>query len=711
MYLASTFFCLLKSYFCSKLHISLKFHLNEKLLTTKELKKLKKTTLFLFMFFFLMTIFSIDVSAETYNFNYKNDEQGHYLTNGISEGDTNNYDYGHAPEATFDEEKYVNYGDEAYLKKSVAAVTGQQGLFNVTLDVKGNQTESPIDLVLVIDYSSSMKGEKLNNALKGLQQFGEELSDSLTDGYVRIGIVAYNRLTYSTADFSTDMNDLEDFLRNTAEPHSGTFMQKGLLEGQRLLAEKSRPNAKKMLVHIGDGSANASFLPRENAQIYPNNGEIIDYNGYHTSSYMEEFQTESNQYYTSNSASTDANAIQTNSTTVTDNTLGTIVSLKKSGDTYYSIAANPSLRGEYISRNIASDPKNYLIIDENLSGLGTALKELAGSINNTIHEGLIIDPMGENILLQGAGNFTEDNYQLKGWRKMPTGEWLEASDLLTDVVVTEENQVLHISTISLGKNERLTLTYQIRLNTETNDFKGDTWFLCNDRTTLQPTPEEETVDFPIPAIKAPTVQLKLIKNWENITEKEIPEAIQYQVTRKTTTDETAWSTSEVMQLTQKEGYQKLINQVTVNGAEVALPKFNNRGEDFVYQIEEVNVPAEFDSIMTKTKDEFILTNRRKEVVSSTTDTSTNESLSSETATTNSSAEKPIVVETTTTTSELKDNNFSAETNTTAKKITKATPNDRHLPKTNETQKFQRVFLLLGGLLVGLSGFYLLKQRN
>ncbi|EGO7921354.1 VWA domain-containing protein [Enterococcus faecalis] len=685
--------------------------MNEKLLTTKELKKLKKTTLFLFMFFFLMTIFSIDVSAETYNFNYKNDEQGHYLTNGISEGDTNNYDYGHAPEATFDEEQYVNYGDEAYLKKSVAAVTGQQGLFNVTLDVKGNQTESPIDLVLVIDYSSSMKGEKLNNALKGLQQFGEELSDSLTDGHVRIGIVAYNRLTYSTADFSTDMNDLEDFLRNTAEPHSGTFMQKGLLEGQRLLAEKSRPNAKKMLVHIGDGSANASFLPRENAQSYPNNGEIIDYNGYHTSSYMEEFQTESNQYYTSNSASTDANAIQTNSTTVTDNTLGTIVSLKKSGDTYYSIAANPSLRGEYISRNIASDPKNYLIIDENLSGLGTALKELAGSINNTIHEGLIIDPMGENILLQGAGNFTEDNYQLKGWRKMPTGEWLEASDLLTDVVVTEENQVLHISTISLGKNERLTLTYQIRLNTETNDFKGDTWFLCNDRTTLQPTPEEETVDFPIPAIKAPTVQLKLIKNWENITEKEIPEAIQYQVTRKATTDETAWSTSEVMQLTQKEGYQKLINQVTVNGAEVALPKFNNRGEDFVYQIEEVNVPAEFDSIMTKTKDEFILTNRRKEVVSSTTDTSTNEALSSETATTNSSAEKPIVVETTTTTSELKDNNFSAETNTTAKKITKATPNDRHLPKTNETQKFQRVFLLLGGLLVGLSGFYLLKQRN
>ena len=85
---------------------------------------------------------------------------------------------------------------------------------------------------MVIDYSSSMTGEKLSNALKGLQEFGEELDDSLESGNIRIGIVAYNRFVYSTDDFLTDINQLEYFLRNTAESHTGTFMQKGLLEGQ-----------------------------------------------------------------------------------------------------------------------------------------------------------------------------------------------------------------------------------------------------------------------------------------------------------------------------------------------------------------------------------------------------------------------------------------------------------------------------------------------
>lgn len=54
---------------------------------------------------------------------------------------------------------------------------------------------------MVIDYSSSMTGEKLSNALKGLQEFGEELDDSLESGNIRIGIVAYNRFVYSTDDF------------------------------------------------------------------------------------------------------------------------------------------------------------------------------------------------------------------------------------------------------------------------------------------------------------------------------------------------------------------------------------------------------------------------------------------------------------------------------------------------------------------------------
>ncbi len=64
----------------------------------------------------------------TYDFDYQTDATGQYLTNGTAQGDTYNYKYGQAPGVAFDEENYVNYEDEAYLKKSVKEAAGQ-GLF------------------------------------------------------------------------------------------------------------------------------------------------------------------------------------------------------------------------------------------------------------------------------------------------------------------------------------------------------------------------------------------------------------------------------------------------------------------------------------------------------------------------------------------------------------------------------------------------------
>lgn len=165
----------------------------------------------------VITCIGLQANAGTYDFDYQNNQSGQYITDGVEQGETYNYDYGNAPGVDFDSENYVNYLDEAYVKKSVKEVAGQQGLFDVTLDVKGNQIANPVDLVLVIDYSSSMRGEKLTNALKGLQQFAEELGDSLTNGSIRIGIVAYNRTTYSTNGFSTDIDYLQNFLQHTAE--------------------------------------------------------------------------------------------------------------------------------------------------------------------------------------------------------------------------------------------------------------------------------------------------------------------------------------------------------------------------------------------------------------------------------------------------------------------------------------------------------------
>ncbi len=607
-------------------------------------KRSGKTIAFLLMIIGSMVIFiGIQASAATYDFDYQANQSGQYITDGVEQGDTYNYDYGNAPGVDFDSENYVNYHDEAYVKKSVKEVAGQQGLFDVTLDVKGNQVDNPVDLVLVIDYSSSMKGEKLTNALKGLQQFGEELGDSLSNGSIRIGIVAYNRTTYSTNGFSTDIDYLQNFLQHTAESHSGTFMQKGLMEGQRLLLEQSRPEVEKMFIHIGDDSANRSYLPDENATVYPNTGKIDDYNGYHTSSYTKAFQTANPQYHTTSKTSTDSLAVPVSSQVVTDETLGTIVDIKESNFTVYSVATAPSARGEYIARNLATAPANYLTTDENLSGLGSALKEIANHIDKTIPNGTITDPMGEGILLQGAGTFDNSHYQLVGWCKNDQGAWIQAPEIVAAVQVTEANQTISISNIALGENEKLTLTYQVRINTESAEFQGETWVLCNGRTTLTTGSDGEYLDFPIPSIKAPVVELKIMKKWVNVPDAQIPDQIEYQVKRTTTVSAESWQMSDSLTLNKGEGYQGTRTKVPVEGQNVVLPKYNNQGEDFFYTVEEVNVPDDFESAVTNEGGTIIITNTKKET-SSTTEPSVTEPSVTEPSTTEPSVTEPSTTE-------------------------------------------------------------------
>ena len=685
-------------------------------------KRSGKTIAFLLMIIGSMVIFiGIQASAATYDFDYQANQSGQYITDGVEQGDTYNYDYGNAPGVDFDSENYVNYHDEAYVKKSVKEVAGQQGLFDVTLDVKGNQVDNPVDLVLVIDYSSSMKGEKLTNALKGLQQFGEELGDSLSNGSIRIGIVAYNRTTYSTNGFSTDIDYLQNFLQHTAESHSGTFMQKGLMEGQRLLLEQSRPEVEKMFIHIGDDSANRSYLPDENATVYPNTGKIDDYNGYHTSSYTKAFQTANPQYHTTSKTSTDSLAVPVSSQVVTDETLGTIVDIKESNFTVYSVATAPSARGEYIARNLATAPANYLTTDENLSGLGSALKEIANHIDKTIPNGTITDPMGEGILLQGAGTFDNSHYQLVGWCKNDQGAWIQAPEIVAAVQVTEANQTISISNIALGENEKLTLTYQVRINTESAEFQGETWVLCNGRTTLTTGSDGEYLDFPIPSIKAPVVELKIMKKWVNVPDAQIPDQIEYQVKRTTTVSAESWQMSDSLTLNKGEGYQGTRTKVPVEGQNVVLPKYNNQGEDFFYTVEEVNVPDDFESAVTNEGGTIIITNTKKETSSTTepsvtepsvtepsttepsvTEPSTTEPSTMEPSTTEPSVTEPSTTEPNTTDSSMlgTQNNQSESSHSAALNASNKT-NDKKLPQTNDEKASW--MLVLGIMIVSVIG--------
>ena len=655
-----------------------------------------KNKYFLFVSLIVTVLFlaigSYNVSADTNRFGYETNSSGNKIADGVADGDTYNYGYQNTAEIPVDSEGFINYQDQAYLKKTVAENPSKQGLFDVTLDIKGNQITYPLDIVLVIDYSSSMNGEKLTNVLKGLQEFGNELGNSLSNGNVKIGIVAYNRYVYETNGFTNNLDDLENFLRNTAESHTGTFMQKGLIAGDNLLKNQGRPEAEKMMVHIGDSSANRSYLPSENAQAYNNTGEIVDYNGFHTATYYKNFQTTSEKFNTSDNTS-DTNGTLVEKSVVTDATLGTAVAIKEMGVQLYSIGTAPTSRGEYIARNLASSEKNYHSIDEKLTELGDALKGIANAVDNTIPNGTVSDPMGQEILLQGSGNFNSyDAYTLKGWRKNAENEWGSADDLITNVEVNENNQVITLSNVSLGSNERITLTYSIRIDTESSDFRGEYWYLCNQRTTLDPTGDGNLLDFPIPSIRAPKVQLGVEKKWENATEDLIPNQIDYQIKRSPLVNQQAWNVSPTLSLTKEKGFKTTISNISINGKTSDLPLYNNAGETIAYTIQEVNIPEGFEPSLNQENNQFTLTNTYKGTMPSDSEEGSEESTSGTTSTT-------------------KKSQSSDSSSTASNVLTKTTPSSnsqKQYPKTNDS-KSSFLWVIFGISLFGTAG-YLLKTK-
>lgn len=667
----------------------------------KLLKKLLKF-LFIITVLCLSSIFS-PAHAENISFNYADDIKGTYISDGVANDNTYNYNYGNVAGVPFDNEGYVNYGDKAYVKKSVTANPNKQGLFDVTLDVKGNHIDPPknIDIVFVIDFSSTMKGEKLENTFKALEEFGSELKQSLTNGNIRIGIVAYNRFVYTTPGLTGSIPELEDFMINTAEAHSGTFTQKGLLAAKKLLDENGRSDSDKMLIHIGDGSANRSYIPVDGTTLYTNSGEITGYNGYQNSTYYKEFQTESDAYQTTSNPPNDTNGVTVPNDKIDGEingaTLGSAVEIKESGIECYSIGVAPSSRGEYITRNLATDNDHYLSIDENLAGLGEALDNITTGIDRTISKGVITDPMGNGILLQGSGDFTSNNYTLRGWRKDAAGKWNEADDLIRKTSVSEQNQIINVSDITLGADERLTLTYHVRIDTESTEFKGETWYLCNGKdTTLDPDGTGQTLLFPVPSIKAPKVTITVEKEWVNVAENLIPDSIDFVVSRKSVVSD-SWISSDRITLTKEEGYKKQYDQVAVTGNLVDLPVYNNDGEDFLYDVAEIDVPNFFESSVRKSGNEFTIVNVGKTPNPSTGGSTTESKTSSVPTSSVPSLESREV----SSNSQKKDQSLIGERNND-------TPN-YHLPNTGDRANY---FILTGTSVILLSSIlYFLKFRK
>lgn len=69
-----------------------------------------------------------------------------------------------------------------------------------------------------------------------------------------------------------------------------------------------------------------------------------------------------------------------------------------------------------------------------------------------------------------------------------------------------------------------------------------------------------------------------------------------------------WTSSDIIKLTKEESFKQEYKTLEVNAQNVDLPLYNNNGDDFTYQVEEIKVPDEFQSTVTQNGNNFTIKN-------------------------------------------------------------------------------------------------------
>lgn len=320
------------------------------------------------------------------------------------------------------------------LNKDAAAVEGETNLWEVTLGIQGKNFETTSDVVLVIDCSGSMEGDKLANTRKAAKAFGQKL---LTEGSTtRIAIVTFiNEATaYNNGHFydATELSAFEAAVDAATYANGGTNQQAGIHKAQELLNTSSA--GLKNIVILSDGEATFShpfaaaatyanceawtslgcprggkitnigaFAPDYTAVIGSGSSFTLDYNARVTATCPEHGGTTTQKYvYNLDGTATTKSG--------TDNGVATIWEAnqaKAAGTTIYSVALQAGTNGENTLKTCATDAtKDYYAIasaDNVEEKLTTAFTSIAGSIAIAARNGVVNDPMGEHVQLNFSG--------------------------------------------------------------------------------------------------------------------------------------------------------------------------------------------------------------------------------------------------------------------------------------------------------------------
>lgn len=538
---------------------------------------------------------------------------------GTSTGWDNNTGWSGDPTDTTN--SYIKYGTDTsnpdFAIRKYAKETDTPGLYDLYLNVRGNQQQDikPIDIVLVVDMSGSMNSsvnggtDRVGAVRRGINDFLTTIQNAGLSNYVNVGVVGFSSPGYVGGRYGpgyvkTDLGSVSDSHKNAINAmlnddfRGGTFTQQGIHQGAQMLANDTSSN-KKMMILLTDGVPTFSYKVETSSNINDTvygdtfNTQRIDEPG-NTSKISWPYRTTSGDLIRDTWAAT----------------LGEAKIAKNKGEEIHALGIQLTADGKYLTADQIEQRMKLLASDDSS---GNPLYDSAGSATdvtnylnsqandviknfNTINNGSISDPLGSQF------NYNSDTADVKSVGSTP----INSDDLPTAKI---SNGSLNVSNLNLGKGQEVQIHYQERINTESNNFVPDKWYQMNGATTLTPNGDDPSnqVDFGIPSAKAPGTTLTINKVWNMLpNDNNIPDSIDFTVNRGNTTDNDAW-TQATGSLSKIQNWTGTFDKLSHNNSNVYLPKFNDHGQDFTYNLSEDNV-AGFSPSINQVLNNFTITN-------------------------------------------------------------------------------------------------------
>lgn len=592
-------------------------------------------------FFFLMTTLcaflitlslgGINTKADYKNISpvYTTDSSGTYPTNnwhltdhnqtdvinpqgGTSANWDNNTSWSGDPTDTTN--SYIKYGTDTSNPdldiRKYAKETNTPGLYDLYLNVRGNQKQTikPIDVVLVVDMSGSMESNRwgMNRAgavRTGVKNFLTSIQNAGLGNYVNVGLIGFSSPGYiggKSGYISVKLGKAgnasqQQAINGALSPrfHGGTYTQIGLRQGSAMLNADTSGN-KKMMILLTDGVPTFS-------------NKVINSEWINGTLYGTNFGSRRDE--PGNTARLRWPYIDSSGHHIYDTwpaTLGEAKIAKDSGNEVHALGIQLGHDDDYMTKEkirqnmqlITNSPDLYEDADSAdavEAYLNNQAKDIIKSFN-TVTDGTITDPIGTQF--QYANN--QATVTSVGKQTVPASELPSAA--------IQDGQ-LTVNHMNLGKDQEVQIHYQERINTESNNFVPDKWYQMNGATTLTPNGDDPSnqVDFGIPSAKAPGTTLTINKVWNMLpNDNNIPDSIDFTVNRGNTTDNNAW-TQATGSLSKTQNWTGTFDKLSHNNSNVYLPKFNDHGQDFTYNLSEDNV-AGFSSSINQVLNNFTITN-------------------------------------------------------------------------------------------------------